>query len=57
MDQKKFSKKRLKFLGKDELNLATRRQLAKITKDIKAGKNLSPAFNNARDAIAYLKFR
>ena len=30
------------------------RELKKISKDIKEGKNLSPGFDNAKDAIAYL---
>ncbi len=31
------------------------RELLKISKDIEKGKNLSPVFNNAEDAINYLK--
>lgn len=31
------------------------KELKEIEKDIKAGKNLSPAFSNAKDAIKYLK--
>jgi hypothetical protein len=38
-----------------KLNSVARRQLARVAKDIEAGKNLSPAFSNARDAIAYLR--
>lgn len=38
-----------------QLNAKTVRELKKISKDIKKGKNLSPAFNNAEDAINYLK--
>lgn len=37
------------------LNAKTRRELIQISKDIEQGKNLSPAFRNAKDAIAYLK--
>lgn len=29
--------------------------IAEVEEDIKAGKNMSPAFDNADDAIAYLK--
>ena len=31
------------------------RKLARIDADIKAGRNLSPAFKNANDAIAWLR--
>jgi antitoxin component of RelBE/YafQ-DinJ toxin-antitoxin module len=31
------------------------RMIEKELKDIKEGKNMSPAFNNAKDAINYLK--
>jgi len=37
------------------LNDKTRKILDRALKDIKEGKNLSPAFDNAKDAIAYLK--
>ncbi len=36
-------------------NDKTRREMIKISQDIKEGKNLSPIFDNAQDAIAYLK--
>ncbi len=39
----------------DSLNPRTKKMLSREIKDIKAGKNMSPAFNNAKDAIAYLK--
>lgn len=39
----------------NEFNPRTKKMLAREIKDIKAGKNMSPAFNNAKDAIAYLK--
>jgi antitoxin component of RelBE/YafQ-DinJ toxin-antitoxin module len=38
-----------------KLKPAVQRQLLKISEDIKAGKNLSPAFDNADEMIAYLK--
>ncbi|TSC84223.1 MAG: Uncharacterized protein G01um101413_518 [Parcubacteria group bacterium Gr01-1014_13] len=38
-----------------ELSPRTKKMLAREIKDIKAGKNMSPAFNNAKDAIAYLR--
>ena len=39
----------------ERLNLKTRRELARISDDIKKGKNLSPAFDNVENAIAWLK--
>lgn len=41
----------------EKFNAKTLRELKQISKDIKEGKNLSPAFDNAKDAIAYLKNR
>jgi len=38
-----------------KLNAKTRRILRRELKDIEAGKNLSPAFDNVQDAINYLK--
>src|SRR3989344_5325218 len=35
-------------------NARTARILRQISKDVKAGKNLSPTFSNAEDAIQYL---
>jgi antitoxin component of RelBE/YafQ-DinJ toxin-antitoxin module len=45
------------LVSQPRLNAKTRKELEKISKDIKEGKNLSPAFDNAGDAIAYLKLR
>lgn len=39
----------------EKFNAATRRELRQALKDIKAGRNLSPGFDNAEDAIQYLK--
>lgn len=39
----------------EEFNPRTRKMIARELKDIKAGKNMSPTFNNAKDATAYLK--
>ena len=36
-------------------NAKTARELDEMDRDIKAGRNLSPAFDNAADMIAYLK--
>ncbi len=45
----------VELVSRPKLNEKTRRKLIKISKDIKAGKNLSPGFSRASDAIAYLK--
>jgi hypothetical protein len=37
------------------LNAKTRKMLLKELQEIKEGKNISPGFTNAKDAIAYLK--
>ena len=39
----------------EEFNPQTKKMLARELKDIKNNKNLSPSFNNAKDAVAYLK--
>ena len=43
------------LVGTEIFNAKTRREMEKISRDIKLGKNLSPAFNNVKDAMAYLK--
>ena len=40
---------------KEVFNPHARKSIAHKLKDIKEGKNISPGFNNAKDAIAYLK--
>ena len=47
----------VQLVAKPKLNEKTRKELIKISKDFDAGKNLSPVFTNAGDAIAYLKLR
>ena len=37
------------------LNKKTAREIAEAEKDFREGKNISPLFNNAEDAIAYLR--
>ena len=44
-------------IPKEVFNAKTRRDIEKALKDIKKGKNLSPAFDNAKDAIRYLERR
>ncbi len=39
----------------EELNPRTKKILARELQESKEGKNISPGFNNAKDAIAYLK--
>jgi hypothetical protein len=43
------------FVSKEDFNPSTRKSVEKALKDIKAGKNLSPSFSSAEDAIKYLK--
>jgi len=43
------------LVSKEEFNPSTRKSVEKVLKDIKAGKNLSPSFSSAEDAIKYLK--
>ena len=38
-----------------KLNSKTRRELQRISNEIRQGKNLSPPFDSAQDAIPYLK--
>ena len=45
----------VQLVAQPKLNAKTRRELLKVSKEIREGKNLSPFFNNAQDAIAYLK--
>ena len=45
----------VQLVTQPKLNAKTRRELQRISKDIRQGRNLSPPFDNARDAIAYLK--
>ncbi|OGE73592.1 MAG: hypothetical protein A3I07_01015 [Candidatus Doudnabacteria bacterium RIFCSPLOWO2_02_FULL_42_9] len=45
----------VQLVAEPRLNDKTRKVIEKALKDIKAGKNLSPAFDHAEDAIAYLK--
>ena len=45
----------IEFVTRPQLNAKTRRELLEASKDIKEGKNLSPTFSNAKDAVAYLK--
>jgi len=47
-------KLRLSISDVPSFNEATRKEIKQALDDIKKGKNLSPAFTNARDAIAYL---
>jgi len=45
----------VELVARPKLNAKTRNEIAEISKDIKAGKNLSPSFSRAAEAIAYLK--
>jgi len=45
----------VELVTQPKLNAKTRRMLAREIKEIKLGKNLSPRFDNAKDAIEFLK--
>ena len=45
----------VELVARPRLKPKIRRELARIAKDIKAGKNLSPSFRRADEAIAYLR--
>jgi len=45
----------VEIVNRPKLNTKTRRELIKMSRDAREGKNLSPAFYNAEDAINYLK--
>lgn len=45
----------VELVARPKLNAKTRREIEQALRDIKAGKNLSPAFDNVNDAIAYLE--
>lgn len=45
----------VRLVTQPKLNAKTRRELLKISKDIRQGKNLSPPFDTAKEAIAFLK--
>lgn len=44
-------------VDKGELKASVKRRLARLHKDVVAGRNLSPAFDNVKDAIKYLDAR
>lgn len=45
----------IQLVPQPKLNAKTRKMLIRESREIKEGKNISPLFDNARDAIAYLK--
>ena len=47
---------RIEF-GSRKMSIRLERALATIERDLKTGKNISPAFSSAEDAIAYLRSR
>lgn len=47
--------KEINFSVESDLKPEVKRRLDRIHRDIVAGKNLSPVFNNAKDAIRYLR--
>ena len=45
----------VELVVRPELNERTKRALRQAMADVKKGRNMSPAFTNAREAIAHLK--
>ena len=45
----------VQLVAQPKLNAKTRRELQGISEDNRQGRNLSPSFDNAKDAIAFLK--
>lgn len=45
----------MEIVKRPKLNAKTRRDLIRISKDAREGKNLSPVFDNVQDAINYLE--
>lgn len=43
--------------GSRKMSKRLERELAVIERDLKTGKNISPAFSSAEDALAYLRSR
>ena len=46
--------KEVHFALEGELKPSVKKRLDRLTKEVREGKNLSPAFSNADDAIRYL---
>lgn len=46
--------KEIHFVAEGKLKPAVKRRLDRLTKDVREGKNLSPAFDSAEEAIRYL---
>ena len=45
----------ISLVQEERLNTKTRRMLDRELREIKEGKNMSPLFTNAKDAISYLR--
>lgn len=45
----------VQLVAEKEFNAKTRKEIEKAIKDVKAGRNLSPIFDSADEAVAYLK--
>lgn len=43
------------LISNESFNVGTKKIVRKAIRDIKVGKNLSPRFDTAKDAIAYLR--
>ncbi len=45
----------LGLIGSEKFNASTSREIKRALKDISQGKNMSPGFSSAKEAIKYLK--
>ena len=45
----------LGLVGSEKFNASTSKEIKRALKDISQGKNMSPAFSSAKEAIKYLK--
>ncbi len=45
------------LVGSEKFNASTSREIKRALKDISQGKNMSPSFSSAKEAIKYLKSR
>ncbi len=50
-----IEKKEIRFSAPYQMSVKLERHLAKVEKDLKTGKNISPAFSDPQEAIRYLR--
>ena len=52
---RQFAREQRIEFGPERMSRKMERQLAALERDLKTGKNISPGFSSARDAIAWLR--